>query len=582
MAEPRTVAFVVRPESLKRLPSQATVLPLDPSVAVPSERRLARRPEDLLSPPAAEAIEATTRRLASTWWRAAPDGAFVWRGVNLAECFTYDLQLAVRDAVKTAYILDEAMARVRSREVFTDVAPIAGAFPSYPNLAALGSLLETRARSEGWNFTSLASSRGPPASPGTSGFARAYLSVAARRGLAELRRGRPLVALGPYPDFYRPTADAWRRRRGSVVVVTRSGSPIRAAPKFGLFVLPLDVLVQPEEREEIQKAVVRAIEAIENVGGDSFSPVGRWALAPVLRTHLASRASTELAGMAAIGVAYERALERSTGAVAVETLSPLAQAFVRFARGKGVPVTVIQHGILAGTFSYRQTLADRVAAWGPTDAEWFRSHLDGSPRVEPTGCPRYDGLVRVPPAPAGRSGGGTVLFASQPLVVDRAMRSAWDRHEALEMAIEATVDIVGLRLRVKWHPAEENAALPPSAERLGARVESMHGGNTFELVRQSDVVLAMSSTVALEAMFLGRPVVFLGPADSESPFRPPEDGGGLRAHNPEELRAHLGALLEDQVARAHVLAGQQAYLARHYAPLDGRAAERVADLLRQR
>jgi len=131
------------------------------------------------------------------------------------------------------------------------------------------------------------------------------------------------------------------------------------------------------------------------------------------------------------------------------------------------------------------------------------------------------------------------------------------------------------RFIIKWHPAEQ-----PEAG-IGDGVSQVHRGNTLDLLRRSDVVLVVSSTVALEAMYLDRPVIFLGRADADSPFHPPEDGAGIRADGPDELLQQLRSLLANPLLRERVTTGQRAFLSRSYAPLDGQAAMRVSALVRE-
>src|SRR2546428_367058 len=289
--------------------------------------------------------------------------------------------------------------------------------------------------------------------------------------------------------------------------------------------------------------------------------------------------------LASAGFPSDDPLGRAAHLLLVKTTSPLAKAMVRFARLKRIPATVVQHGILAGAFSYKQTEADRVAAWGASDADWFRRNLRSSARVEPTGSPRYDGLrsgartrlpavvARLPPSTP------LVMFASQPFVQDRAWRSPWDRHAALEIVLSSVMPRARFMLVIKWHPAERPEPLPLDG-RAATRIVTVQQADTFALIERSRIVLAVSSTVALEAMYLRRPVVFIGPPDPDSPFHPPEQGGGCRAETAADLSSILDRLLGDPGHYNRVLDRQAAFLARFYAPLDGRAAERVGGLLR--
>lgn len=568
MPDGRPLAFIASPGALDRVPDDAVIVPLHPSVRVGAGRVLTRRPEDLLHSDDLAVIEARTERILNGVQSRLQSDRLRWRGVGLGDCFLGDLELGLRDAVKTERTIDLAMQRVRAADLLTDVPPLAGAFPAYPYFSAAGTLLHDRAERDGIPLRSLAPASKRPRKAAASLVARAYLSVAATRALRRLEEGHAIVALGPYPGYYTPLARAAAGR--PLVVATPAHLPLRADARSGLSVLVLESFLRGEDREEISKFVAaapwRSDAAPSSQAADETENL-------VVR-HLQARFEDELPILATMGLAFERGLARARSAVALETESPLARGFVRYARSAAIPVTVLQHGILAGAFSYARTDADRVAAWGPSDAMWFRARLPHTQRVEPTGCPRYDGLLR-PHAEAGSPGRHLVVYASQPFVQDRAGRSAWDRDEALGMALDAAQQLKDVSLLVKWHPAESSEKLPAHA-RTYAR--EAHGGDTMDLIRRSRAVLATSSTVAFEAMLLGRPVVFLGPADASSPFHPPEDGGGLRALDSATLVMHLRKVVPDGPAREEVLRGQGDFLARSYAPLDGSAAKRVLNL----
>src|SRR3989442_12087318 len=84
-------------------------------------------------------------------------------------------------------------------------------------------------------FEPLYHASGVPKARSASALRLAYLSVASRRGLSVLREDRPLVAVGPYREYYEPVAAPWRRRSQSTVLVTPSRLPIRSNPPPGPF-----------------------------------------------------------------------------------------------------------------------------------------------------------------------------------------------------------------------------------------------------------------------------------------------------------------------------------------------------------
>lgn len=579
MATEPALAFIRSAESLDRLPAGCRVLPLRPGLPLPEDRRLADRPERLLAPDDLARVDRLSRSIFTGWRSLLPQDALSWHGVDLGVCFSYEVGLVGLDLAKTLVVLEKALEIVKPRQLLTDASATPSAFPPYPYLSGLGSVAQAVAEKEGFRFEAIRPATVPasPASP--RGAARAYGALAGRRGAARLKKGPFVAAVGPHPDFYRPLARAWRAEGRAVMVLAPSRSPVRSSSKEGLFLANAGSLLAGEERDAVRAFVTAATRRLADAAADLPAPI----VAP-LRAHLAARLNEWLGDIGELGAGFERGLERATGMILLETASPFARAAAEYARKAGVPRTVLQHGVIAEAFSYRLLEADRVAAWGPLDAEWFRRELPPRTRIMATGSPRYDGVhpdaagMTEDPLPEVPASVPVVLFASQPFVQGRADASPWDRTALIDIVVETMRRGRGYRIVRKRHPAEEpDGLLPAEDEALAQRV---HRRDTLALIRRCSVVLAVSSTVALEAMYLGRPVVFLGPPIPESPFRPPEDAAGLRAQSAEDLGRILGSLVSDTEYRGKVLAGQAAYLGRNYAPLDGHAAERVVALMK--
>lgn len=584
MAPATALAFLRTEDGLDLAPADCEVVPLRPGLSIPASRRVVDRPEDLLEPHDRAAIERAANGIVSGWRPQILSQRLTWQGVDLTVCLDDDLRLVGLDLAKTALIVEHATARAPSAMLVTDVPPMRSSLPAYPYLNSIGSLLEQVAAERSCPFRNLAPTVAA-SSPKQKlqGVARAYTTVASRKGATRLRGGHPLVAIGPYRDFYQPVARAWRARGGATVVLSPSRLPIRAAPKEGLYLASPEGCLNREDRAGVHDFVGRSTVELDFDPPSEVARVGGVNIAGPLRTHLAVRLREWLPDLAAVGMAFAHGLDRASALVLLETVSPFSQACVRYAQKAGIHTTVLQHGVIAEPFSYRLLAADKVAAWGSLDAKWFTRALPASVRVEPTGSPRYDLLAKESqrrardPLPDLAQEVPIVLFAVQPFVQGSAERSPWEHASVIEMVLEAGRKIQGCRILVKWHPSQPPERLSAPEDDLLAR--KIHHIDALALLRRASVVLAVSSTVALEAMYLRRPVVFLGSPEPESPFHPPEDGGGVRARTERELVAELDTLVRDRNYRHRVLEEQDRYLSRTYRPLDGGAAERVVDLL---
>jgi hypothetical protein len=133
------------------------------------------------------------------------------------------------------------------------------------------------------------------------------------------------------------------------------------------------------------------------------------------------------------------------------------------------------------------------------------------------------------------------------------------------------------RLIVKPHPAETPdlyaaaiaaspaAALAPASLDLGA------------LLAATDLVVTVNSTVAIDAMALGRPALSVGAPNNLTPFV--VAGGIAGVYHPSELPVTLSRLLLDDAARAELVAKGLACAQAGGMRTDGGAAARAAEAL---
>ena len=585
MRSSRALAVVRSPESVRRIPQASWVLPLSPRVRAPPDRLVAHRPEDLLNEADFREIESRAREVAQGWWEATPPSAFTWRKLNVASCFTYELRFVARDVLKASWILKAAIERSGAGALVTDVPPLHDVIPPYPYMSAVGSILEDLASSSGLRLERLDATEAASRPPRSRALIKAYATVAARQAMPRLRAGRLIVGIGPFPDSYGPIAREWSKRQGSMVVASSIRAPLRANASVGLYFVPFEAFVSRDDRDEMQSFIAAAVNSTPAALPPHlrFDALDGWE--KVFLGDVRRRLQRDLPILACLRVAFGRGLEKAARLLLMETLSPASKAAVACARDSGIPVVVLQHGVIANAAVHRETDAECIASWGTLDAAWFSSNLARSTRVEPTGNPRYDDLSvprKRPVHPALRgipAGSRILLFASSPFGHAVATDSLWN-HDALQSAaVDAIRRIKEAYLLFKRHPAERPGPLPGTSSGSDERVKEVVGGDTFSLIRASEVVLSMGSTVALEAMILDRPVIFLGPPHPDSPFHPPEDGGGLRALRGDDLGGFVSRLMADARFRAETLRGQREYLRRYYTPVDGHAADRVVEFL---
>jgi Flp pilus assembly protein TadD len=132
-----------------------------------------------------------------------------------------------------------------------------------------------------------------------------------------------------------------------------------------------------------------------------------------------------------------------------------------------------------------------------------------------------------------------------------------------------------LHLVLKLHPsapAGEETRVARLAAEAGARPALVLRDRLTEVLVASDVLVTLPSTIAVEAMIVGTPVV-------ATEFFYEGEAIVTVAAERDAIAAALHEILARGTASAEFAARRRAFLARYNGPCDGRAAERVAALV---
>ncbi len=362
----------------------------------------------------------------------------------------------------------------------------------------------------------------------------------------------------------------------------------------GLAALPWNVLVDGQRMAGFESAAATiARDAMARLasevapgwrfGGRDHAAVVR----PALEQLLARKLAMQLA-IAEIGRTLAET-GRLAAAVVHEDVTGPIRAFLAAIRPFGVPSIHVPHGVyvkerLVGADVHGGVHTDVVAAGGPVQREWFVARGVATDRLVVTGNPAWDRLcgrrrdefppLALPPGPVvtvATSWLGTVC-AHQEFMA--AQHDSWTR-AALAGAARLKRARPDVRVVVKLHPsapADEAARLQTLAVAAGVVPDLVTSGDAAPILARSDVLVTLPSTIAIEAMLLGTPVV-----------APEFEYDGLAVETTEATGAAVAAALERVLGpygRSPVFAARRAFfLARYNGPSDGRAGERVAALV---
>ena len=271
------------------------------------------------------------------------------------------------------------------------------------------------------------------------------------------------------------------------------------------------------------------------------------------------------------------------------------RAAVAACRARGVPSVGIQHGILYPTYySYRHESdeadcprPDKTAVFG----EAARRFLIEAGRYAPeslvvTGSSKFDELLL-----ASRTWDRARIRAELGVSPDERLiavasrfRGIRETHQSIGSAFPALLRAVErlerARLLIKPHPAESTDGYARVLQELGASRARLLDSrqDLMRLLFAADLLVTVESLSAVEALVLGKPVVVLNmPTNLQEMV---DAGAALGVPEGQDPGAALLKALEDAETRERLATARRAYLNDVASGVDGRATERLLELLR--
>lgn len=240
-------------------------------------------------------------------------------------------------------------------------------------------------------------------------------------------------------------------------------------------------------------------------------------------------------------------------------------------------------------------LWDVACVAGPASKALFLKSGIPEDAIVVTGQPRYDSMISSgtrhnKASLLERFGLDTnapvVVVATQPFVED-GLWTAGQRAHFFEHVVAAVHDAGG-QLLIKLHPRETSAAVYRSIlSRLGSTSVPIVNGEVdlATLLTACDAVLTVRSTIGLEAMILGVPIIAFeseGLSSQTDELDYVKYGAAVGVYGADELAAAIASVLYDTETRIRLAEASRCYVYDHSYLQDGRAGARVAHVIASR
>lgn len=268
--------------------------------------------------------------------------------------------------------------------------------------------------------------------------------------------------------------------------------------------------------------------------------------------------------------------------VGFDALPRLRTSYLVAARRRGLPTVFCQHGLFSA-LDYPSPWFDEFLVVNEYTRELLSGQIPPTARITVVGDPSLDALVTQPPQAlraVPEHSGPVALIATQPNDPPGSERRPGWWFAALAQACAKLQLCAEVKLHPQQRPEVEGRMYERSLADAGASGLILpHGeADLNALLAGCDVFVSQFSSSILAAVALGKSTMFVDLRNGP-PFYPFDDFDmALRATTPQAIEETLRAALERSLPGTDPVLHSRFY-ARHLAPLDGRATERLADAL---
>jgi len=281
--------------------------------------------------------------------------------------------------------------------------------------------------------------------------------------------------------------------------------------------------------------------------------------------------------------------------VVSQDITPLPRSMCQVLKNHEVHTVVVQHGILTNDMAGMYILpkvGDVQAVWGEYYKQWHVERGKSSESQVVTGFQRRDELVDMPSLDReglynrfGLDPDRKVVLIATEWYQSVSSRYTIEQHEDyIRVVLRSLRDHDGIQVVVKLHPSFQS-----KYERIVSEIASQEGvhvviakDSLWELIRISSFVVVSLSSVCLEALILGRPVISVNMNDCTDISGLVQDGLALGAYDKDGLDRAVQSCIEAPEQCVAPDGKREELLLPFTGPLDGHSSRRVAELIEAR
>ena len=271
-----------------------------------------------------------------------------------------------------------------------------------------------------------------------------------------------------------------------------------------------------------------------------------------------------------------------------------------------VPSIVLQHGAAGHYWGFFPHIATKFAAWGEITERWFKRNGVGNERICITGAANFDSYLQINKKARDnteRCWNGEKDYILYITGIGREFTTGCqltklDNEYLLKVILDAVEMIPNKKLVIKLRPGDPQLSFYKSEiKRRGLdNVYLVDITDNGKLLHACGLLLTVASTMAIEALFFGKPIIQLKFVNaSRKKFREilyqqgilcNEDGiplakygAAVGVEDPGKLREAIVKIYEDEGLRHSIINNGKLFLRKYCHEPDGKASLRVVECI---
>lgn len=281
--------------------------------------------------------------------------------------------------------------------------------------------------------------------------------------------------------------------------------------------------------------------------------------------------------------------------VLINDVLPFEKSVVKVADKFDIPSLVIQHGLCSSynPVGYLPLSATKMAVWGDYSRKWMINRGVDENRLVITGAPFFDRYFYRKP--------GKDVYTE--LKIDRCKKIVLytlecspknvmfikflilpNQHKKRISAIFNTFkNLPDLFLVIKVHPSvKDSSIIDIASEETGFKnYKVVYDIDIYNLLSISDLVITSWSTVGLEAILLGKPLMIINfYGNVKDPIGFAKKGVAIAVDKPSDLKKTINSMLTDLKLQKSLGKGRRRFIRLYNYKHDGKASERVVKLIK--